>query len=82
MSQPHGAFNVICVVPVSSRVTSESVDVTLVDWQQAQLVKPSVARVHRLTTILQSDLVTELGQLGEKDSGKLKEALSQFLYLK
>ncbi len=52
---------VIAIVPVSSRLAREDIDVTITEWSNAGLLKPSIARVHRLTTMLQADLIAELG---------------------
>lgn len=81
VSGPQGQHNVIAVIPVSSKVTRESVDYTLGDWNNEGLIKPSVARVHRLTTMLQSDLLTELGSLTVSDTKDLQESMRAYLSL-
>jgi mRNA-degrading endonuclease toxin of MazEF toxin-antitoxin module len=81
VSLPYGEFNIVCVVPISSKAVKSDVDLTVTAWQDAGLSRPSVARVHRLTTMLQSDLVAELGRLDPEDSGRLKQKLREFLDL-
>ncbi|HUD07354.1 MAG TPA: type II toxin-antitoxin system PemK/MazF family toxin [Candidatus Saccharimonadales bacterium] len=81
VSQPHGKHNVIAIIPLSSKPNQEAVDIALSHWQNEGLVKPSIARVHRITTILQSDLLTELGQLDTSDIEALKESIRTFLNL-
>lgn len=81
LSLPKGDYGVIAVVPVSAKAKAEDVDAALSDWKQTNLMKPSVARVHRLTTMLQADLLTELGALSRNDTHALKAALRKFLQL-
>ena len=81
ISQPYGEYGVVAIVPLSSKSALEAVDVRLGGWQRAELAKASVARVHRLTTMLQSDLIGELGQLDNNDIKALKDALREFLHL-
>lgn len=57
IGKPWGQHKIVAVVPISSKNTFEEVDVALHHWSNEGLLKPSVARVHRLTTILQSDLM-------------------------
>ena len=81
VSKPYGQHNTITVIPVSSKHKQESAEVQLHDWHQAGLVKPSVARVYRLTTILRSDLTNKLGILSESDKENIKQAIKKLLDL-
>lgn len=81
ISRPQGNYNVVAVIPVSSKTNYEKVDVPLKHWKQEKLIKPSVARVHRLTAMLQSDLLAELGTLKKEDKDRLRESLRVFLEL-
>lgn len=81
ISKPYGEYKSIAVVPVTSKAKLEPVDVAISDWHDAELTGPSVARVHRLTTILQSRLAAKIGTLEAKDINKLKLALKQHLGL-
>ena len=80
VSQPYGPFNIVTVIPISSKNNVVApVDVAIIHWQKAGLVKPSVARVHRLTSFLQEDLVSQLGELNSRDIQELKRALGILL---
>ena len=79
VSKPHGQHNIVSVVPMSARANQEDIDIEVQDWQNAGLIKPSVARVHRLTALLQSDLTSQLGTLSAKDQKNLLEALKKLL---
>jgi mRNA interferase MazF len=79
VSKSHGKHNIVSAVPVSAQADREDVDIEFQDWQNAGLVKPSVARVHRLTALLQSELTSQLGVLSAKDQTNLLEALKKLL---
>lgn len=81
ISEPHGPYKVLAIVPISPRLVTETVDTVLAGWNSEGLLRPSVARVHRLTTILQADLVAELGVLSQKDRQALRDSLRSFLNL-
>ncbi len=79
ISKPQGQHNIVVVVPISSKDKREPVDIALHNWRETGLVKPSVARVHRLTTLLQSDLTSQLGILAPDDRQNLQRALKELL---
>ncbi|HJQ09041.1 MAG TPA: type II toxin-antitoxin system PemK/MazF family toxin [Candidatus Saccharimonadales bacterium] len=81
VGKPWGQHKVVAVIPISSKSALEKVDVALPSWSDEGLLKPSAARVHRLTTILQSDLIAELGELTQDDRQNLQNALRQLLDL-
>jgi mRNA-degrading endonuclease toxin of MazEF toxin-antitoxin module len=81
VSRPYGEYGVVAVVPLSSKTGLEVVDVGISGWRSAGLIVPSVARVHRLTVILQSRLITEMGMLEASDVKKLQESMRKFLSL-
>jgi mRNA interferase MazF len=81
ISRPQGQHKVVAVVPISSKGAVESVDIPLRNWPDEGLLKPSVARVHRITTILQADLIAELGELTSEDKQNLQTALKKLLNL-
>ena len=68
-------------MPISSRPTCEDVDVALTEWSKAGLLKPSIARVHRLTTMLQTDLIADLGNLDQAEVQTLQTSLRKYLDL-
>lgn len=81
ISKPQGKYHIIAIVPISSKPKETSVDTSIQHWQQAKLTRPSVTRVHRLTTILQADLVAYLGALSSVDARALQKSLRGFLNL-
>jgi len=81
ISAPHSEHNIVVIVPISSKSGLEAIDVKLGYWQDEGLMKPSVARVHRLTSMLQSDLLAELGQLTERDAALVRKSLQKLLEL-
>ncbi len=81
VSKPYGKHKVLVVIPVSSQLVQTEVDVSLSDWDAAGLLKISVARVHRLTAILQADLIEEIGQVVLQDKIQIQNSLKQLLEL-
>ena len=81
IGKPQSQYKVLAVVPISSRSALEDIDCSLRHWSNEGLLKPSVARVHRLTTMLQADLIAELGELDLEDKQNLQTALKQLLNL-
>lgn len=81
VSKPRGKLQILMTIPVSSSLASEEVDVRLEDWQDSGLVKPSVARVHRLTAILQQDVLEEIGMIDAKHKRAIIHALKTLLEL-
>jgi mRNA interferase MazF len=81
VSKPQGSFNIVCVVPISSQPRTVDVDLDISDWQDAGLSKPSIARVHRLATILQSDLTSEIGALSTANTKTLKQRIKKYFQL-
>ena len=79
ISKPQGRHKVVVVVPVSSKSTVEDIDISLRHWSDEGLLKPSDARVHRLTAMLQADLIAELGELTSEDRQNLQAALKKLL---
>jgi mRNA interferase MazF len=81
VSAPSGQHNLVIVIPLSSQTKRQPVDRALAHWRNAGLVKPTVARVHRLTTMSQADLTSELGVLNTSDIEQLKTALRSLFQL-
>ncbi len=81
VSGKYGKHGVVAVVPISAKLELEPVDFSIDEWRDAGLVKPSVARIHRLTTVLQSRLTVQLGTISASDTRKFKESLLTFLEL-
>jgi mRNA-degrading endonuclease toxin of MazEF toxin-antitoxin module len=81
VSKPYGPYNILTVVPVSASTNKEEVGIELLEWQHSGLIEPSIARVHCLSALLQSELTSELGILSDKDQANLLEALKSLLGL-
>ena len=81
VSKTHGQHNIVSVVPVSSQVAQEDIDIELQDWPNSGLVKPSIARVHRLSALLQSELTSQLGVLSVSDRNNLLKSLKKLLII-
>jgi mRNA-degrading endonuclease toxin of MazEF toxin-antitoxin module len=81
VSSPVGDFGAVTIVPISSREELQSVDFTILNWEQSGLLKPSVARVHRISTTTQENLGNYLGSLEPNDASTLKTALATLLSL-
>lgn len=79
VSKPHGNRRILMAIPISSSSKAESVDVALQDWQEHNLLKPSIARVHRLSAMLENDVLEEIGMLGEEQVRSIKASLKQLL---
>jgi mRNA-degrading endonuclease toxin of MazEF toxin-antitoxin module len=67
-----GADAVIC--RITSVARTGLLDVTLVDWSAAGLLKPSVARLDRLVTAEKAVLTRALGQLSVADQQAVRQA--------
>ncbi len=81
VSKPHGEYAIMAVIPITSRLIKEVVDVNLDGWEKAGLLKPSVARTHRLATLLHNRLITKIGSLSTNDIKKLQKSLRGYLEL-
>lgn len=81
VGRPYGERRILIAIPVSSSAKAEPVDVMLGNLQGTGLLKPSVARVHRLSSILQEDLLEEIGTIDSKHQEAIKSALRELLKL-
>ncbi len=66
---------------VTSAARTGSLDVTLVDWQDAGLLRPSVARVDRVVTAERSVFRRRLGVLSARDAEAVRERWNQHMRL-
>jgi mRNA interferase MazF len=70
---------------VICRITSVSrgvqLDVTLVDWQAAGLLRPSVARLDRIVTAEKSIFLRRLGVLSARDQAAVRAVWNEFMKL-
>jgi mRNA interferase MazF len=74
-----GADAVVC--RVTSVARAGALDIPVSDWQQAGLLKPSVARLDRLVTAEKSVLWRRLGGLSDRDKAAVREAWNRHMKL-
>lgn len=79
VSSPYGKHRAVAAIPISSSADKEVVDVNIEDWLEAGLLKESIARIHRLSVISPSDIVSLLGSLSKKDVDSIKISLKKYL---
>lgn len=71
----------VLVCRVTSVLRNGPLDVTLTDWKQAGLAKPSVARLDRLVTAEKTILGRRLGILSAADQVAIRAAWNQHMRL-
>ena len=71
----------VLVCRVTSVLRAGPLDVTLADWAQAGLVKPSVARLDRLVTAERTILGRRLGIMSTADQSSIRAAWNQHMRL-
>lgn len=71
----------VLICRVTSVVRTGPLDIALVDWKNAGLAKPSVARLDRIVTAEKSVLVRRLGQLSAADDAAVRSAWNQNMRL-
>jgi mRNA interferase MazF len=68
---------------VVARITTQSAgtpfDVAVSSWQAAGLLGPSNVRLHKLATLLKSDVHRKLGRLNSSDQRKIADDLQQIV---
>ncbi len=77
ISQPRGEYKILLTIPLSSNPIKEDVDVSLEAWESSGLIKPTVARVHRLTAVIGNNILEFVGQLEQKDIVRIKQSLQK-----
>ncbi|MBA2243701.1 MAG: type II toxin-antitoxin system PemK/MazF family toxin [Gemmatimonadetes bacterium] len=65
------------VARITSQIPVAQYDVNLSDWQQAGLLRPSVARVHKLATLERSLVKRKLGTLTSADWTRVRERIQR-----
>ncbi len=81
VGNPQGKHGIVAVVPISSKPQRVAIDTPINKWSDTGLVRPSVAWVHRLTTVMQAGLSEELGILDPADQQHLRASLRSLLQL-
>lgn len=74
-----GQDAIIC--RVTSIPRSHPLDVSLIDWRAAGLLKPSVARIDRLVTAQKMIFLKRLGILSPTDAGAIRQSWNQYMKL-
>ena len=69
----------LLVARITSTPRESAFDVALTDWESSNLMFPSVVRVNKLTTLLHSAVVREIGALSERDSSQVIKSLMNFV---
>ena len=72
---------VVLICRVTSVPRTGSLDITLTDWAQAGLAKPSVARLDRLVTAEKTVLTRRLGSLSLSGQAIVRAAWNQHMRL-
>ena len=70
---------VIC--RITSVLRNGPLDIKLADWQAAGLLKPSIARLHRIVTAEKSIFVRQLGILSASDMNAVRTMWNQHMRL-
>ena len=71
----------VIICRVTSILRAGPLDITLADWQQAGLAKPSVARLDRLVTVERTILGRRLGHLSARDEAVVRAAWNEHMQL-
>ena len=71
----------VLICRVTSVFRSGPLDITLIDWQSAGLLKPSVARLDKLVTAEKKILLKRLGMLGSRDREAIRQSWNQHMRL-
>ncbi len=68
----------LIIAAITSHSSRNSLDVELVDWQQANLLKPSTARM-LIATVADVRVLHKVGRLSDRDWSQLVSRLTQVL---
>ena len=64
----------VVIAPVTSRTRFQAGDITLVDLPGTGLIRPSWARLAKVTNLLKSDVIRPLGRLSDSDRSKVAQS--------
>ncbi|KJS03662.1 MAG: hypothetical protein VR68_00685 [Peptococcaceae bacterium BRH_c4a] len=62
-----GGHEIICLMLTSVQMKSEKYEYNIASWKEAGLLKPTVARIHRLFTLNQNMVHKKLGRLAAEE---------------
>jgi mRNA interferase MazF len=71
----------VLICRITSAAPVGSLDIPVSDWNQAGLLKPSIARLDRLVTAEKSLLGRRLGELTSADQAAIRTAWNQHMRL-
>jgi mRNA-degrading endonuclease toxin of MazEF toxin-antitoxin module len=80
-SGTYSARRINITVPVSTKENNAETDFVISAQDKTNLTKRSIAQVHKLTALAQSEFVEYIGELSEPDKNKLKKSLKNLLNL-
>lgn len=72
-----GDDDVVAAIITSKPTRNVPHDVQIKDWQQANLLKPSVVRVHKIYTRQKDKIEGNLGKISNDDSKKVRAAVKE-----
>jgi mRNA-degrading endonuclease toxin of MazEF toxin-antitoxin module len=81
ISKPRGRFHAVMAIPISTQIDRTDVDILLGDLAGTGLLKPSIARVHRLSAIAGTQVLEEIGSIDKKHQEVIKSALKELFKL-
>ena len=81
ISKPRGRFQAVMAIPVSTQTDQTDVDILLHDLPGTGLLKPSIARVHRMAATAGAQILEEIGIIDSNHQNAIKLALKDLLKL-
>lgn len=72
-----GDDDIVAAVITSKPIRNTSYDVQLQDWQETNLLKPSVARIHKIYARRKDKIEESLGRISNDDSKKVRAAVKK-----
>lgn len=81
VSKPRGSFKTVMAIPISTQTDQTDIDILIHDLSGTGLLKPSVARVHRLAATAGSQILEEIGLISVENQQAIQLALKKLLNL-
>jgi len=78
---PTGEYDLLTVVPITSRHVEDECELSIDDLKTTGLVKNSSTQIHRISTIPGDIITRQIGCLNNQDVARLKKLLVQKLEL-
>lgn len=70
----------VIIAPVTSQMARDQFDVVLEYWEEAGLLKPSVARTSKITSVHGSELKRHIGKLHNNDLERVLNMCKRLFY--